>query len=339
MNAKAHARKKRTVFDMGVRTLVAITAGAAVCFSAAVNAATFPERPLTLVVPYAPGATTDMLGRAVGQHMSKDLQKPVVVENKSGANGIIGTTYVTRAAPDGHNILLSTDSSTVLNELLYSNLSYDPRKDITPIGLLSNLPIVMVVSSTLPVNNLAEFVTYAKANPGKLNYGSTGNGGTFHLAAELFSQQAGISMTHVPYKGGSPAVTALMADEIQVLFGVVGSTLSQVEAGRIKALGLAASERLPILPDVPTFKEQGYPEYEVLVRYGLSAPGGTPPEIVERLAASAGKALADPEFQTMFTNLGFLLPKQVSPAEYQKVIEQDRKLWGDLIKTKNITLN
>lgn len=306
--------------------------------SFAARAAEFPDKPITLVVPYAPGATTDTLARRIGALMGKALGTTVVVDNKAGANGVIGATAVTRAAPNGYTMLLSTDSSAVLNPLLYENLPYNPDRDLAPVALLSDLPLILVVNSSLPVKNLKEFVAYARAHPGEINFGSTGNGGTFHLAGELFSQQAGIRMTHIPYKGGAPAVTAMIGNEIQALFGVVGSNLPNIQSGKLRAIALASPQRLPSLPDVPTFAESGYPDFVAQVRYGLSVPKATPGPIVDKLAAAANRALSDPGFRTVFESQGFVPPTESGPVQYQAVIESDRVLWRDLIKRKNSSL-
>jgi len=303
------------------------------------HGAGFPDKPITLVVPYAPGATTDTIARRVGALMGKALGTTIVIENKPGANGVIGATTVARAAPNGYTMLLSTDSSSVLNPLLYNNLSYNPDKDLAPVALLSDLPLVLVVNSSLPVRDLKEFVAYAKAHPGEINFGSTGNGGTFHLAGELFSQQAGIRMTHVPYKGGAPAVAAMVGNEIQALFGVVGSNLPQIRAGKLRPIALAARERMPTLPDVPTFAESGYKDFVVQVRYGLSVPKAVPRAIVDQLAAAANKALADPDFRSTFIAQGFVPPQSSDPAAYQSLIDNDKRVWTDLIRQKNISLD
>ncbi|MCZ2498807.1 tripartite tricarboxylate transporter substrate binding protein [Xylophilus sp. Kf1] len=318
---------------------LAALAGAACAAAGPVRAADFPARPITLVVPYAPGATTDTLGRAVAEIMSRKLDTPVLVDNKAGANGIIGATFVSNAAADGYTILFSSDSSNVLNPLLYSKLRYDPDRDLKPLTLLSDLPVVLVVDARLPIQNLAEFVQYARANPNAVNYGSTGNGGTFHLAGELFAQQAGIRMTHVPYKGGAPAIAGMLGGETQALFGVIGSNLPYLKAGKLRAIALAGRQRMAVLPGVPTFAEQGYPDFVVLVRYGLSVPAATPPAVVATLNDAAQVALADPEFRKKFEAQGFVVPARSGPAEFKAVIESDKVLWRDLIKRKGITLD
>ena len=313
-----------------------LLAGAGVASVA--QAAAFPDKPIKLVVPYSAGATTDTLGRRIGTLMSALLGVPVFVDNKPGANAIIGATAVARSEPDGHTLLFCTDSSNVLNPLLYPKLSYS-AKDLVPIALLSDLPVVLVVSSSLPAKSLEEFVTYGRANPGKVHYGSTGNGGTFHLAGELFAQQAGMKMTHVPYKGGAPAITAMLAGEIQALFGVAGSNLPQIKAGKLRALGVASNTRLPALAETPTFAEQGWKDFSVIIRYGLCVPRGTPKPAIDKLVGAVNHALADPEFRKTFDQQGFVMPAQTGPAHFQALVESDRKLWTALIKRQNITLD
>jgi tripartite-type tricarboxylate transporter receptor subunit TctC len=323
------------------RQMAAAAAVAAFGYGHAATAAaeTFPNRPITLTVPYEPGATTDLIARAMGERMARELQSPVVVENKTGGNGIIAALHVSRSKADGYSFMLASDSTAVLNPLLYKKLSYSPDKDLTPIGLVSDLPLVMLVNTSLPARDLKEFVAYAHAHPGKLNFSSTGIGGTFHLSGELFNQMAGIQMTHVPYKGGAPAMQALVAREVQALFGVVGSALPQIKAGNVRALAVASKERLPMLPDVPTFAELGYPNFIVTVRYGFMAPAATPPDRISTLSAAMNTALNDPDFRKKFGDLGFVLPAKSSPQDYAALIQADRKMWADVIEAKNISLD
>lgn len=333
-------KNKRSWQWKAVGQLTGIVAVALGCgYAASAAAQSFPGRPISLVVPYEPGATTDLIARAVGERMGRELGVPVVVENKTGGNGIIAALHISRSKGDGYSIMLASDSTAVLNPLLYKKLSYNPDKDLTPIGLLSDLPLVMLVNASLPVQTLKEFVTYAKSHPGQLNFSSTGTGGTFHLSGELFSQMAGIQMTHVPYKGGAPAMQALVAKEVQALFGVVGSALPQIKAGNVRALAVASKERLPLLPDVPTFAELGYPNFVVTVRYGLMAPAATPPERISLLASAMNKALSAAPLRQTFGDLGFVLPDKSSPENYAALIQSDRKMWSEVIKAKNISLD
>lgn len=323
-----------------VRGLLATVGLSASMLSSVASAAPdFPERPLNMVVPYAPGATTDQIARAVAERMGRELGQSVVVENRAGGNGIIAATHIAQSQADGYSMLLSSDSTSVLNPLLYRKLSYNADRDLKPVALLSDLPILLIVNPKLPVHNLKEFVEYAKKHPGEINFSSTGNGGSFHLAGELFAQEAGIRLTHIPYKGGAPALQAVMANEVQAEFGVVGSSLPQIKAGRVRPLAVATPERLPLLPDVPTFAELGYPEYIVLVRYGLMVPAATPEDRVKRLTVAVNSALADPAFRKTFGDLGFVLPEQSNPKAYADLIRSDRHLWSELIKRKNISLD
>ncbi|MNX59356.1 Tripartite tricarboxylate transporter family receptor [compost metagenome] len=330
---------KRILRRPVLQFLAAVTLAAPLATATSAQSAKFPDRPLSLVVPYAPGATTDQIARAVADRMGRELGQTVVVENRAGGNGIIAATHIAQSRPDGYAMLLSSDSTSVLNPMLYHRLSYNADRDLRAVALLSDLPVIMMVNPKLPVSNLSEFVAYAKAHPGKINYSSTGNGGTFHLAGELFSQAAGIEITHIPYKGGAPALQALMANEVQALFGVVGSALPQIRAGKVRPMAVATRDRLPLLPDVPTFSELGFPDYVVLVRYGLMVPAATPDEHVARLAAAANKALAEPALRKTFTDLGFILPAQSSPQAYSALIQSDRALWADLIQRKQISLD
>ena len=333
--------KNRPWQSRGLRQMAGVVASVMLgCGYAATAAAdTFPSRPITLTVPYEPGATTDLIARAMGERMARELQSPVVVENRTGGNGIIAALHVSRSKADGYSFMLASDSTAVLNPLLYKKLSYSPDKDLTPIGLVSDLPLVMLVNTALPARNLKEFVAYAQAHPGKLNFSSTGTGGTFHLSGELFNQMAGIQMTHVPYKGGAPAMQALVSKEVQALFGVVGSALPQIKAGNVRALAVASKERLALLPDVPTFAELGYPNFVVTVRYGFMAPAATPADRIATLSASMNAALSDPDFRKKFGDLGFVLPARSGPQDYAALIQADRKMWADVIKAKNISLD
>ncbi|MDT4839558.1 hypothetical protein FQZ97_733500 [compost metagenome] len=331
--------KKWSWQSRGIRRLAGLAAGVMLGYGYAATAVadTFPSRPITLTVPYEPGATTDLISRAMGERMARELDSTVVVENRTGGNGIIAALHVSRSKPDGYSFMLASDSTAVLNPLLYKKLSYDPDKDLTPIGLVSDLPLVMLINASLPVKNLKEFVEYARAHPGKLNFSSTGTGGTFHLSGELFNQMAGVQMTHVPYKGGAPAMQALVSKEVQALFGVVGSALPQIKAGNVRALAVASKERLALLPDVPTFAELGYPNFVVTVRYGFMAPAATPADRISTLSGAMNKALADPAFRQKFGDLGFVLPQKSSPQDYASLIQADRKMWAEVIKLKNIS--
>src|SRR5712672_4440572 len=225
------------------------------------QAAEYPTRPIKLVVPYAAGGPTDVLGRLVAEFLGRDLKQATIVENKAGAQGAIGAEAVARAEPDGYTLFVSAASIIVLNPMLYKKLPYDPVKDFRMLALVTDLPVVMEVHPSVPAKTMAEFVAYAKQNPGKLNFGSAGTGGTIHLAGEMFKQMAGVDMIHVPYKGAGPALTDLISGNIQVMFDSMGTALPPVKAGLLRPLGVSSTQRSPDLPDVPTIAESGYPDY------------------------------------------------------------------------------
>src|SRR3981081_2511959 len=240
------------------------------------RAAEYPTRPIKLVVPYAAGGPTDVLGRWGGEYLGRDLKQAVIVENKAGAQGAIGAEAVARSDPDGYTLFVTAASIIVLNPMLYKRLSYDPVRDFRMLALVTDLPVVMEVHPSVPAKTVAEFVAYAKQNPGKLNFGSAGTGGTIHLAGEMFKQMADIEMTHVPYKGAGPALTDLLSVNIQVMFDSMGTALPPVRSGLLRPLGVSSARRSPDLPDVPTIAESGYPDYTVGVWYGIDAPSNLP---------------------------------------------------------------
>src|SRR5215813_7070246 len=261
------------------------------------HAIDYPTRPIKLVVPYAAGGPTDVLGRIVGEYLGRDLKQPVVVENKAGAQGAIGAETVARADPDGYTLLFTAASLFVLNPVLYKKLSYDPVKDFRMLALITDLPVVMEVHPAIPAKTVAEFVAYAKQNPGKLNFGSAGTGGTIHLAGEMFKQMTGVEMVHVAYKGAGPALTDLLSGNIQLMFDTLGTALPPVKAGLLRPLAVSSAQRIPDLPDVPTMAEAGYPQYAVSVWYGVAAQSKLPDEIAQKLKASLDRALSDDTFR------------------------------------------
>jgi tripartite-type tricarboxylate transporter receptor subunit TctC len=303
------------------------------------QADTFPSRPIKLIVPFAPGNSTDLIARAMAEGLRKELNQTFTVENKTGANAMIAAQFVTTQPADGYTLFFASDSALVLNPLLYKNPGYAPERDFAPLALVADVPLVMTVNHQVPAKNVAEFVAYAKAHPNKLNFGSTGTGGAFHLAGELFKQLAGIEMTHVPYKGGAPATQAMLAGEIQVLFGVVGSSLPHIKAGKLRPLAMATKQRVAVLPDVPTIAESGYPDFESTVRYGLVVAKATPAPVMARLSDAVNKVLSDPAFRSHWGEQGYVVPASHPPSQYAAVLERDRKTWGALIRARGIALD
>jgi tripartite-type tricarboxylate transporter receptor subunit TctC len=304
-----------------------------------VCAAEYPVRPIKLVVPYAAGGPTDVLGRLVAEFLGRDLKQAVFVENKAGAQGAIGAEAVARAEPDGYTLFVSAASIIVLNPMLYKKLPYDPVKDFRMLALVTDLPVVMEVHPSVPAKTVAEFVAYAKQNPGKLNFGSAGTGGTIHLAGEMFKQMAGVEMTHVPYKGAGPALTDLLSGNIQVMFDSQSTALPPVRSGLLRPLGVSSAQRSPDLPDVPTLAESGYPDYVVSVWYGIAAPAKLPDDVAGKIGASLDRALNDDAFRASLEKIGFPVFRPRSPGAIAEFIDADRARWSKVIKAQNITLD
>jgi tripartite-type tricarboxylate transporter receptor subunit TctC len=304
-----------------------------------VGAADYPTHPIKLVVPYAAGGPTDLLGRLVADYLGRDLKQVVIVENKAGAQGAIGAEMVARSEPDGYTLLVAAASIIVLNPILYKKLSYDPVRDFLMLALVTDLPVVMEINPSVPVKTLAEFVAYAKQNPGKLNFGSAGTGGTIHLAGEMFKEMAGVQMTHVPYKGAGPALADLLAGNIQVMFDSLSTALPPIKSGSLRALGVSSERRSPDLPDVPTIAESGYPDYRVSVWYGIAAPAKLPDDIAAKISASVDRALNDDAFRASLEKIGFPVFRPRSAAAINDFIDADRARWSNVVRTQNISLD
>jgi tripartite-type tricarboxylate transporter receptor subunit TctC len=320
---------------------ILITGLAFIAASVATNAraADYPTRPIKLVVPYAAGGPTDVLGRLVGEYLGRDLKQAVIVENKAGAQGAIGAEAVARSEPDGYTLFVTAASIIVLNPMLYKKLSYDPVRDFRMLALVTDLPVVMEVHPSVPAKNVAEFVAYAKQNPGKINFGSAGTGGTIHLAGEMFKQIAGVDMVHVPYKGAGPALTDLLSGNIQVMFDTLSTALPPVKSGLLRAIGVSSEQRSPDLPDVPTIAESGYPDYRVSVWYGIAAPAKLPDDIAQKISASLDRGLNDDAFRASLEKIGFPVFRPRSTAAIAEFIDADRARWSAVIKAQNISLD
>jgi tripartite-type tricarboxylate transporter receptor subunit TctC len=321
------------------RSFAACVAAIVATMAAHARAGDYPTHPIKMVVPYAAGGPTDLLGRLVADFLSKDLKQTVIVENKAGAQGAIGAEMVARSEPDGYTLFTAAASIIVLNPLLYKKLSYDPVKDFRMLALVTDGPVVMEISPSVPARTVAEFVAYAKQNPGKLNFGSAGTGGTIHLAGEMFKQITGIEMTHVPYKGAGPALADLLGGNIQVMFDTLSTALPPVKSGSLRALGVSSEHRSSDLPDVPTIAESGYPEYRVSVWYGIAAPAKLPDEIAAKISASLDRALNDDAFRAQLEKIGFPVFRPRSAAAIKEFIDADRARWSGVIKAQNISLD
>ncbi len=293
------------------------------------SAQTFPAKPIKMIVPFAAGGSVDVLGRVIADKVSQALGQPVVAENRIGANGTIAHQSVASAPPDGYTIGMSGTSPLVLAPHQYKSLPYDSRKDFTYLACAGTTPFVLDVNPSLPVKNVRELVAYAKANPGKLNFGSAGLGNSAHLSAELFKQIAGVDMVHVPYKGNALAMADLVSGQIQVLFDPVQTSLPQIRAGKVRPLAVTSRARFSELPDLPTVVESGYPNYEFVVWYAFIAPAATPAPIVARLNSEINKVLRDPEIRSRFAALGANLTES-TPTDCANFVRSEYAQWGKL---------
>jgi tripartite-type tricarboxylate transporter receptor subunit TctC len=276
-------------------------------FGLPVNAQ-YPDRPLRVVVPFPPGATNDILGRAFAQELSREFGQPVIVENRGGAGTAIGAQAVATARPDGYTMLLGTGTTYVLNPALRpNNLSYDPVRDFAMVSIMAEVPIVFIVNPQLPVRNLAELVAYARAHPGKINFSSAGVATSLHLAGEMFARAANIQVVHVPYPGSAQAMLAVVSGDVQMMAEVVSGAMTGIQSNRVTPLAITSSERLSILPSVPTVAESGYPGFQALGWYGLALPRATPAPIVERLREATNRILARGDMRAHFEPSGLVI--------------------------------
>jgi len=306
---------------------------------ALVQAQTYPSKPVRIVVPYTAGGPADLLVRGLGQKLTDAWGQQIVVENKPGANEIIAAQDVAKSPPDGYNFLLASDAVFSLNAYLYSKLPYDPVKDFTPVSRLVNANLMLVARPDLPATTVRELVDYAKSNPGKLNYGSVGAGGVNHLAMAWFNTQNGLEMQHVPYKGLVQGLQDIMTNRLDVMFAVIGGAAPHLKAARMKGLATSGKARNALIPEVPTFAEAGYPNFDASFYFGLAAPAGTPREMVAKMAEEAGKIVRTAEFREKYLfNLGFEAVGD-SPAEFAAYLRQDRELAAKKVQASGAKLD
>ena len=291
-----------------------------------------------LVVPYTPAGLTDVLGRALAQGLTQQLGQTVVVENRPGANTIIGTQAVAQATADGTTMLMASGASIVLNPLLYKQLPYDAERDLAVLGVICETPLVMVVNDALPVRSVAEFIAYARQREGAMNYASVGMGNPIHLAAELFSIGTGLRMTNVVFAGSAPALLSLAAGDVQVMFDVISTSLPLIRDGRLRALAVTTRERLEILPEVPTVAESGVPGYVATTWFGLAVPKQTPAPAAERLRAALAAVQSEAGFVRRFGELGLLMQPPRDAAGVARYLGEERTRWGGVIQARGISL-
>ncbi len=302
------------------------------------NAERYPERPVTLIVPTAPAGGTDTIARLFADALGKAMKQSFVVDNRPGANGILGNELAARAAPDGYKLLFTYAATMAINPSLYKKLPYDPLKDFAPIAQIGRGGNLLMVRKSLPVNTVKEFVAYAKAHPDKLSYCSWGAGSGGHLAMESLKKQAGVTMTHVPYKGTAPCVQDLLGGQVDAGFADISSTVEIARSGRVKVLAYGGAGRMPMLPDVPTLTEAGYP-FSNYSWYGLFAPAKTPPAIVKRLNEAVNQALKDPAVVQRMRELNFTDLPIETPEQFAATIQRDINDWGALVKTIGLSLD
>jgi tripartite-type tricarboxylate transporter receptor subunit TctC len=318
---------------LGRRAALALAAG---LLAAAASAQTFPDRPVTLVVPFAAGGSTDVVGRLVAAEMEKDLGQPVLVENVAGAGGSLGADKVARAAPDGYTILMATVATHALNPLILKERPYDPEADFAPVSLLAIVPNVLVVNPALPATTVAELVALLKAAPGEYDYASSGVGTPLHLSGELFKAMAGVDMTHVPYKGSGPALTDLLGNQVPIMFDNLPSSSPHIASGALRALAVTTATRAASLPDVPALAET-VPGYETYTWNALFAPAGTPPAVVERLNAAALAALAVPSVQAKLAEFS-ATPVGSTPAGLAAHVAAEIAKWRPVVEAAGVSV-
>lgn len=306
------------------KALGAMLFASAACLAHAQSA--YPAKPITMYVGFAAGSATDIVARVVGQKLSERLGQPVVVQSLTGAASTLATAAVARAAPDGYT-LMTVSGALAIGPAVYSNLKFDVEKDLTPIGLVGSLPTVLLVNESLGVNSFSAFVEQARKRPGQLNYGSSGNGGSTHLSAELLSHTLGIKMTHVPYRGNAPAASALMAGEVQVLMDTVMLASQSVKTNRVRALAVTGKTRSPVLPEVPTFAEVGLPNFDASIFFGIMGPAKLAPDIVEKLNRELNEVLKDPGVKSTLVSGGGLQLSGGTPEQMGQLVHTEVAKW------------
>jgi tripartite-type tricarboxylate transporter receptor subunit TctC len=298
----------------------------------------YPTKPVRLIVAFPAGGSTDIIGRLVGQRLSERLGQQVIVDNRGGAGGMIGTEIAARAAPDGYTLTMGTTSTHVIAPAAFSKVKYDPIKDFAPITLVASTPYLLVVNPSVKANSLKDFIALAKSQPGKLNYASAGAGSTTHLAMEMLKHTAGLDIVHVAYNGNGPAGVAVLGGQVQALFGSMPAVLPQAKAGKLRPLAVGTSKRSPALPDVPTVAESGYPGFEVSLWLGFFAPRGTPAPIINRLHAELVKIVLSPEMKEQLEKNGAEPAHNASNIELERLVRTEIDKYAKVLKAANIKL-
>ena len=335
--AKTHRKEAKPMTKIARRTALAL-AGAALAAPAHAQPA-FPIRPIRILVPFAAGGTTDILARAIGERLSAALGQPVVIDNRGGAGGTVAGEAFARAEPDGHTLLVATASLICINKALYARLPFDPDTDFLPVAMLAQQPNVLVVNPrVLPMATLPELIAHIRANPGRINYGSSGTGSQLHLTGEMFRAAVGVDMAHVPYRGSAPAMTDLVAGRVDYYFDAFSTVQEHTSAGRIQILGVSTPTRAPQAPEVPTIAQAGLPGFSIAPWWGIIAPAGVPGAVLERLAGALDQALAQPAVATGLANQG-CTAAFLPPAEFERFVRAEDTKWTRVIEAAGLRVS
>jgi len=316
----------------------AVVLGAGLLGGTSALAQAYPTKPVTIIVPFAAGGTTDILARIIGQALTAELGQSVVVDNRAGAGGNIGGQAAAKAAPDGHTLFMGTVGTHAINASLYKKMPFDPVKDFAPLTRVANVPNLLVANPAQPYKSVKDLIAYAKANPGKVNFGSAGNGSSIHLSGELFKSLAKVDMQHVPYKGSAPAVTDLLGNQIGIMFDNMPSAIQHVRSGKLVPLAVTTAKRSPELPNVPTIAEAGVPGYEATSWFGMFAPAGTPAPVLAKLNAAIVKVLAQPDVKKKINEQGAEVYSE-TPEQFAAFIQAESVKWGKVVKESGASLD
>lgn len=316
----------------------AVVLGAGLLGGTSALAQAYPTKPVTIIVPFAAGGTTDILARIIGQALTAELGQSVVVDNRAGAGGNFGGQAAAKAAPDGHTLFMGTVGTHAINASLYKKMPFDPVKDFAPLTRVANVPNLLVANPAQPYKSVKDLIAYAKANPGKVNFGSSGNGSSIHLSGELFKSLAKVDMQHVPYKGSAPAVTDLLGNQIGIMFDNMPSAIQHVRSGKLVPLAVTTAKRSPELPNVPTIAEAGVPGYEATSWFGMFAPAGTPAPVLAKLNAAIVKVLAQPDVKKKINEQGAEVYSE-TPEQFAAFIQAESVKWGKVVKESGASLD
>ena len=316
--------------------VMSVAMSAAVIASAGVYAQAYPEKSVRVIVPFAPGGSTDIVARIMSQKLTERLKQSVVIDNRGGGGGNIGSDLVAKAPPDGHTLLIGTVGSLTINPSLYKKMPYNPLRDLTPIAYFGSTPNVLVVHTSLPVKSVKELIALARSKPGQLNYAAAGTGGSVHLAGELFKSLAKVDMVHVPYKGSGPALIDLLGGQTQLMFSTMPPALPHVKSGRLRALGMTGAKRSPLVPDLPTIAESGLPGYEITQWWGLLGPAAMPAAIVTRLNSETNAILQQPDVKERFSNEGADTAPN-TPVWFASYMKSEVAKWAKVVKASGAT--